>query len=289
MSTRVLGSDSFSVTPDVNGLFVMLNGGGTGTLTTGSFASRPTASIAGNLYVDTTNLAISYDNGSAWSILAGGPNPIFAGTGSITLPSGTTAQRPASPSIGMLRYNSTTGYLEFYDTSWQSLPGIIDKSTTSVSTTLTGSAVSLISFSVPGNTLGTAGVLQVRLGGIWLSGGAGRTVSFIINYGGTNIWAATSGAQAAGTVSWAIEFDLIANNSTTVQSMVGRVVISPGATTGVTSGNGSIATLTTAPWTSSAISGTSAIASSSAQTLSVTVNQSASGTFTKYYHTIKLL
>ena len=289
MSTQVLGSDSFTVTPDVNGLFVLLNGGGTGTLTTGTFASRPAAGTVGNLYVDSTNSVMYYDSGSAWSTLGVGPNPIFAGTSSLTAPIGSTAQRPGTPTTGMLRYNSTTGYFEFYDTAWISISGVIDKSTTTVTTTTTGSNVSLLSYSVPANTLGTAGVLRVRMGGTWLSGGAGRTVNFIISYGGTNLWNATSGAQAAGTVSWMIEFDLLANNSTTAQALVGRVTISPGATTNVSSGIGTLASVTTTPWAATTISGTSAIASTSAQTLSVTVNQSASGTFTKYYHTTELL
>lgn len=49
-------------------------------------------------------------------------NPVFSGTGSATLPSGTTEQRPASPVAGMLRYNTTTGYLEQYNaTGWTSI------------------------------------------------------------------------------------------------------------------------------------------------------------------------
>ena len=48
------------------------------------------------------------------------------GTGSdtdaITLPSGTTAQRPASPVAGMVRYNTTESANELYDgTSWRSI------------------------------------------------------------------------------------------------------------------------------------------------------------------------
>jgi hypothetical protein len=38
-------------------------------------------------------------------------------TGGLTLPSGTTAQRPSSPDAGESRYNSTIGSLEFYDGS----------------------------------------------------------------------------------------------------------------------------------------------------------------------------
>jgi hypothetical protein len=38
-------------------------------------------------------------------------------TGGIYLAAGTTAQRPATPVIGMMRYNTTTGFLETYNGS----------------------------------------------------------------------------------------------------------------------------------------------------------------------------
>ena len=45
-----------------------------------------------------------------------------AGTGAITVPDGTTAQRPGSPSAGMLRLNTTTNQFEGYSSSaWQPL------------------------------------------------------------------------------------------------------------------------------------------------------------------------
>lgn len=40
-------------------------------------------------------------------------------TGAMYLPAGTTAQRPASPAAGMMRFNTTTGLVEAYNgTSW---------------------------------------------------------------------------------------------------------------------------------------------------------------------------
>ena len=52
-------------------------------------------------------------------------------TGALTLPSGTTAQRPSSATEGILRNNTTTGALEFYNgTLWQQisfvLPQVVD-------------------------------------------------------------------------------------------------------------------------------------------------------------------
>ena len=42
-------------------------------------------------------------------------NSIINDTGYFTLPAGTTAQRPGSPTQGMTRYNTTLGYVEWYD------------------------------------------------------------------------------------------------------------------------------------------------------------------------------
>jgi len=52
------------------------------------------------------------------------PNNLnFSGTGSITVPNGTTGQRPGSPAAGMIRYNSSSGTFEGYTSSWGSIGG----------------------------------------------------------------------------------------------------------------------------------------------------------------------
>ena len=49
-------------------------------------------------------------------------NVTCSSTGALSVPSGTTAQRPASPTNGMLRYNTTTSQLEVYFGSfWKSI------------------------------------------------------------------------------------------------------------------------------------------------------------------------
>lgn len=48
----------------------------------------------------------------------------FTGTGYIDIPAGTTAQRPGSPSSGMIRFNTTLNQYEGYNgTSWASIGG----------------------------------------------------------------------------------------------------------------------------------------------------------------------
>lgn len=52
----------------------------------------------------------------------------FSGSEGLTLPSGTTAERPGSPASGVFRFNTTTDIMEYYDgTAWQQLgnaPGV---------------------------------------------------------------------------------------------------------------------------------------------------------------------
>ena len=51
-------------------------------------------------------------------------NSFFTGTGALKIHEGTTAQRPSSPSAGMLRMNSTTGLIEGYSGgAWRQLQG----------------------------------------------------------------------------------------------------------------------------------------------------------------------
>lgn len=52
-------------------------------------------------------------------------NLVFNGTGAVTLPSGTTAQEPGTPTAGMIRYNSETDSFEGYTTTfgWGAIGG----------------------------------------------------------------------------------------------------------------------------------------------------------------------
>ena len=54
-------------------------------------------------------------------------------TGSLTVPSGTTAERPGTPTVGMLRYNQTTGYAEVYTAAGWGIFGALPPSISSVS------------------------------------------------------------------------------------------------------------------------------------------------------------
>lgn len=63
-------------------------------------------------------------------------NPVTGGVKSMTVPVGTTAERPASPAVGMLRYNTDLGVMEQYTSSgWMAIaaaPGVSGIGTASV-------------------------------------------------------------------------------------------------------------------------------------------------------------
>jgi len=97
----------------------------------------PSSSIgnAGDFYMDTTAWAIYGPKTTLWGSgtpLAGGSvatpanisNQLNTATGYFQPPVGTTAQRPGSPASGMIRTNSTTGRLEWYNglsSAWEGI------------------------------------------------------------------------------------------------------------------------------------------------------------------------
>ena len=132
-----------------NGNFVVQNGLTVGPLTidaaTGSISTPGTVSVTGGLAVSTiskndSSISIN-DTGtnSNVSIVIDGVtehiltqylttlngNLSVSSTGYLTVPVGTNAQRPGSPSNGMMRYNSDiTSFEGYYAGAWSSLGGV---------------------------------------------------------------------------------------------------------------------------------------------------------------------
>ena len=152
MTTEVLGQHVFSEVPTVLGTEVMLNGGGIPVFSSGDTASFPAAGIAGQIYLDITVNRFYRDTGSAWidltplllldgtanqinvvdgtnvtaSIVSLAPNLIMPGTEGFVPPSGTTAQRPATPVAGQSRFNTSFGWNEEFDGSnWAPMGRVI--------------------------------------------------------------------------------------------------------------------------------------------------------------------
>ena len=116
-------------------------------------------SSAGNVGVGTTSPSVSLD--------------LSAKTDSVRLPAGTTAQRPATPLNGDIRYNATVGAMEAYTAnSWQTLAASVAGSGTSYATDVTmtgaGAGLTVTTNQIIGGTLGVSGA--VTAGGLTNTG-----------------------------------------------------------------------------------------------------------------------
>ena len=86
----------------------------------------------------------------------------IAGTGAITVPSGTTAQRPGTPVNGMLRYNSTIYAPEVYaGGGWQPVSTVLAQRYVSASHTGNTAETALATISIPANTMSANACLRV--------------------------------------------------------------------------------------------------------------------------------
>ena len=109
---RLIKTDDYTVSTD------------TITLTSGASLSDELVIVADiesaiyNTYTKSETDAAIVTGTSSYAPLS---NPEFTGT-YIKLPAGTTAQRPSSAAVGMLRYNTTLGFVEQYtDSGWQGI------------------------------------------------------------------------------------------------------------------------------------------------------------------------
>jgi len=99
---------------------------------TGGFLLTVKGSATSGVTLTNGEKALLFWNGSDYVKVA-----TLGGTGAFPLPSGTTAQQPASPTVGTVRYNSTSNEFEGYSgasPSWKSIGGSAlsnDTSTTS--------------------------------------------------------------------------------------------------------------------------------------------------------------
>lgn len=261
------------------------------TVNGGTFAAPAIASNFG-LRGTTSNAA----SGFSWRIGGGAtqglasPEVMALDSQWLRLPSGSTAQRP-TPVVGMTRYNTDLAAEEAYQANvWVQRTGVVDKSVVTTNTTLTAAAQTIISYTVPGGTLGTNNMIKMRICGTYANkSGGNRTLTFSFLYGGTTFFADTSANVVNNViVGWNVDLILSSNNSIASQTLNGIINIggTGPANTGITGDLATDETLSVA-----VITATGAVNSNNNQALVFSVNTNATGanTFSKYLHVFEVL
>lgn len=220
------------------------------TLTTGNLVAS-----AGNLNATLGNLNLA---AAGATVNIGGDTTLsrqqagvfqFNGTGALLLPSGTTAQEPVSAVAGMVRYNTDTPGVEYYDsvaTVWKTLAtggstGALQTEIDNIETSL-GAAIDSDGIFVPAGFTNVTGVLvdptdytnaiqQVAnavsadnsLDEIFPSSAIGN----IIYSNGSNVWAQSAPGATSGVQAYSAKLQSLSTNATNgiiVQDSSGSVV-----------------------------------------------------------------
>jgi len=233
----------------------LANNGGTGFL-----ALPGNGTVSGRTLTGTANqIGITNPNGIAGSpVFSIADNPVLPGTEGVTVPIGTTAERPSSPNNGELRYNTSTATFEGYaNNTWGSITTGTGVTSVGTGTGLTGGpitstgTISIANTTVVAGSYTSANITVNAQGQITAAanGAAGGVTSFSAGTTGFTPSSATTGAiTLAGTLN-------VANGGTGATSLTGYLVGS--GTSPVTA----VATIPNAGLTNSSITvGTTAIA-----------------------------
>jgi hypothetical protein len=212
---------------------------------TGFLALPGNGSVSGRTLTGTANqIDITNPDGSsgdpAFSIA---DNAVFPGVEGITVPSGTTAERPSLPNEGEIRFNTDTGLFEGYlSSSWQSFSsGGTGVTSVATGTGLTGGPITSTGTISIANTAVTAGSY----------GGAAQTLSATVNAQGQltalsaqSIAIANTQVSGLGTMSTQNASSVAITGGTINGTSVGATTPNTGAFTSVAMTSG---TITTAP------------------------------------------
>ena len=239
----ITNGDGISGNPvvSVTGLLSALVGTtGTGLMATSGGTTITPVTIAG------TSNQISVSNGDTSPVIGLASNPIIPGTGSVIVPSGTTAQRSGSTN-GQLRYNTTTATFEGYANGvWGSITTGTGVTSVATGTGLTGGPIT---------STGTISIADTAV-----TPGSYTAANITVNAQG-QITAATSNATLVSSFS-AGSTGFTPNTATTgAVTLAGTLVPANGGTgattlTGYVYGNGTSTMTASATIPTTALSGT---------------------------------
>ena len=239
----ITNGDGISGNPvlSVTGLLSALAGTtGTGLMATSGGTTITPVTIAG------TSNQISVSNGDTSPVIGLASNPIIPGTGSVIVPSGTTAQRSGSTN-GQLRYNTTTATFEGYANGvWGSITTGTGVTSVATGTGLTGGPIT---------STGTISIADTAV-----TPGSYTAANITVNAQG-QITAATSNATLVSSFS-AGSTGFTPNTATTgAVTLAGTLVPANGGTgattlTGYVYGNGTSTMTASATIPTTALSGT---------------------------------
>jgi len=186
------------------------------TLTTGGTVSS--TQIAGSA----NQISVTNGDGIAGSpTVAIADNPVLPGTGSVTLPQGTSGQQPFG-SQGQIRFNTTTQTFDGYSSgAWRTF------STTGGVTTFSAGTTGLLPSSAQAGVITLSGTLNVANGGT----GATTLTGYLVG-NGTSAFSAVATIPNAGLTNSAITI-----NGSTV-SLGGSVTVTATASSALTIGTG---------------------------------------------------
>jgi hypothetical protein len=145
-SRMVLYCNATNVVPAVDDLpaaskvagIAIVTVSGTQTLTNKTLTSPTinTPTVSGGT-INNATVGASTPSTGAFTTLTASADSSFTSTGALAISKGTTAQRPASPTSSMLRFNTTTAEFEGYNgTAWASVGGAALVNDTSTATNL---------------------------------------------------------------------------------------------------------------------------------------------------------
>jgi hypothetical protein len=165
--------------------------------------------------VDTSGILEIQTNGGTAIIIGVDQNANFTSTGAITVPVGTTAQRP-TPVNGMMRYNSNVAVFEVYANNVWAAANVTPAPTNTVAPVISGSAV------VGQNLTSTTGTWSGSPSAYFYQWRANSTA---ISNATANVFTLTSTQTGANITCNVTAFNVAGNSSPATSNTLGPVVL----------------------------------------------------------------